>query len=238
MIYYVIGVLKVLTPRAPCFSPQITPARFCHSFAICTFVQVSTHKECLAMNLVIKERATLGEAVMAFILLMTNYQKKGYVSCSCTLVDLCTLYGRFRDYIRRVQDYNLTPSKGQVLVAKKHGLVIGTVSACFNPSATPIDDIFPDELTALRTSNQSFVYIGSFAVASSYKCTRLSLRMLWNLWSLAQKQGVGVGICVVHPDHSKFYKRFGFTEIASSTMSGLNKAPAALLVIKREDVLL
>ena len=188
------------------------------------------------MNLVIKERATLGEAVMAFILLMTNYQKKGYVSCSCTLVDLCTLYGRFRDYIRRVQDYNLTPSKGQVLVAKKHGLVIGTVSACFNPSATPIDDIFPDELTALHASNQSFVYIGSFAVASSYQCTRLCMRMNRTVWSMAKERGVDKIICVVHPDHSKFYQRLGFTEVAVSTMSGLQSAPAALLVVSRHDV--
>lgn len=188
------------------------------------------------MKMVIKERATLGEAVMAFILLMTNYRKKGYVSSTYTLVDLRTLLVAFRDYMRRVRDYNNAPSKGQVLVAKKHGLVVGTLSACFNPSATPIDDIFPDELMTLRHSNQSFVYIGSFAVASSYQCTRLCLRMLRSIWSMVQEQKIDIAICVVHPDHSKFYQRFGFTEIARSKMSGLQNAPAALLVVNRHDV--
>jgi hypothetical protein len=188
------------------------------------------------MQMVIKERASLGEAVMACILLMTNYQKKGYVSCAYTFANLRTLYGRFCDYMRRVRDYNHTPSKGQVLVAKKHGLVIGTLSACFNPSVTPIDDIFPDELTALRTSNQSFVYIGCFAVASSYQCTRLCMRIIRTTWSMAKKRGVDKIICVVHPSHTAFYKRLGFIEIAVSQMPGLQHAPAALLVINCQDV--
>ncbi len=188
------------------------------------------------MKMVIKERATLGEAVMAFILLMTNYREKGYVSSTCTLANLRTLLIAFCNYMRRVRDYNNAPSKGQVLVAKKHGLVVGTLSACFNPSATPIDDIFPDELTALHTSNQSFVYIGSFAVASSYQGTRLCMRMIRTVWSMAKERGVDKIICVVHPDHSKFYQRLGFTEVSVSTMSGLQSAPAALLVVSRHDV--
>lgn len=188
------------------------------------------------MQMVIKERASLGEAFMAYILLMMNYQKKGYVSSTYTFANLCTLLGRFCDYIRRVRDYNNTPSKGQVLVAKKHGLVIGTLSACFNPNTTPIDDIFPNELTALRKNNQSFVYIGCFAVLSSYQCTRLCMRMIRTIWSIAKKRGVDTIVCVVHPDHTTFYKRLGFTEIAVSHMFGLQHAPAALLVIKCQDV--
>jgi predicted N-acetyltransferase YhbS len=188
------------------------------------------------MNMVIKERASLVEAVMAFVLLITNYQNKGYVSGAYTFANLRTLLGRFCDYIGRVRDYNNTPSKGQVLVAKKHGLVVGTLSACFNPRTTPIDDIFPDELNALHTSNESFVYLGSFAVAPSYQGTRLCMRMIRTIWSLAKKRGVDRIICVVHPDHSKFYQRLGFTEVAVATMSGLQSAPAALLVVSRQDV--
>jgi predicted N-acetyltransferase YhbS len=55
---------------------------------------------------------------------------------------------------------------------------------------------------------------------------------------MVQRQGIDVGVCVVHPDHVSFYERFGFTKIAQSTMPGLEKAPAALLVIKRHEVLL
>ena len=173
---------------------------------------------------------------MAFILLMTNYRRKGYVSSPRSWKSLCTLCSRFRDFMQRVHRLNQDPLQGQVVVVKKHGLVIGTVCVECNPPRTPIDDIFPDELASLCNSNQSFVYLSSFAVGSSYRCTRLALRMLRHIWSSVKEKGFDVGICVVHPDHASFYKRFGFTEIAVSNISGLNQAPAALLVIKRHDV--
>jgi predicted acetyltransferase len=53
---------------------------------------------------------------------------------------------------------------------------------------------------------------------------------------MVKTRNIDIAICVVHPDHSSFYKRFGFTEIATSIMTGLDHAPAALLVIKRQDV--
>lgn len=217
------------------FFPQPT---FLHVFAllaICTFVQV-TSKGVSTMNMVIKERAGLFEAVLAFILMAKNYQNKGYFSSSLTWINIRTLYGRFHDYIARVRMFNQDPSKGQVVVAKKYGLVVGTVSFSFNPDVTPCDKIFPDEMNSLRQSGQSFVYLGSFAVSTSYVCTRLSLRMLRAVWNTAKLRGVDLGVCVVHPHHSAFYKRFGFTEIASSTIPELDHAPAALLVVKRHAV--
>ncbi len=189
------------------------------------------------MNLVIKQRASLVEAVMAFFLLMTNYQEKGYLSRAITRTNLQTLRNRFRDYMRKAKLFIKDPSQGLLVVAKKNGVVVGTVCAEFNPTHTPIEEVFPDELRELRNSAQSFVYLGSFAVASSYQCTRLSLRMLRDLWSLVKEKGIDIGICVVHPDHSTFYERFGFTVIALSTATpGLRSAPAALLVIKRHAV--
>lgn len=188
------------------------------------------------MEMVIKERATLFEAVLAFVLLAKNYRDKGYFCQSLSLVSICTLLGRFCDYIVRVLVFNQYPSSGQVVIAKKNREVIGTVCVSFNPDTTPIDKIFPDELASLRNSNQSFVYLGQFAVASTYRCTRLSLRMLRIVWKVAKQRGTDVGVCVVHPDHSTFYKHFGFTEIATSTIPELDHAPAALLVIKRHAV--
>jgi hypothetical protein len=190
------------------------------------------------MKMVIQERASVFDGVMAFILLMINYRKKGYFPTKITWKNICTLLDRFCEYMNRVHMFFLDQSHGQVIVAKKYGIVVGTVSAWFNPRITPIDDIFPKELASLRNSGKSFVYLNSFAVASPYKCTRLSLRMLRIIWSMAQHRKTDVGICVVHPDHRTFYERFGFKLIASSVIPELGDAPAALLVIKRQDVLL
>ncbi len=186
--------------------------------------------------MVLKERASNLDGFMAFIVLMINYRDKGYFPATKTWKNVCTLLDRFCEYMSRVRIFFLDPSLGQVIVAKKYGIVIGTVCAWFNPRITPIDDIFPDELTALKNSDKSFVYLGNFAVAPKYKCTRISLRMLQLAWSTAQYQGIDVGICVVHPDHCTFYERFGFTKVASSTISDLGHAPAALLVVYRHDV--
>jgi predicted N-acetyltransferase YhbS len=99
-----------------------------------------------------------------------------------------------------------------------------------------MDKIFPDEFSGLRNSGKKFVYLGQFAVSASYTCTRLSLRMLREVWSVAKSQGIDKGVCVVHPGHLKTYLRFGFTEIARSTIPELDHAPAALLVIERHAV--
>lgn len=210
----------------------------------CTFfaLLVTAHscryqfKGVYTMNMVIKERASLCDAIMAYILLMINYRKKGYVSLPHTWKSLCTFCGRARDYIQKVHKFNHDPSQGQVVVAKKLGVVVGTVCVECNPTYTPIDCIFPDELSALRHSGQSFIYLGSFAVASKYQCTRLSLRMLRHVWSMVKIRRIDIGVCVVHPDHVSFYERFGFTKVAQSIMPGLDRAPAALLVIRRQDV--
>lgn len=188
------------------------------------------------MQMVIKERATLFEAVLAFILLAKNYQRKGYFPASFTLVNIRTLLGHFGDYIASVRAFNKDHSRGQVIVAKKFGIVIGTVCVERNPVHLSIYDIFPTEMNALLSSNESFIYLRSFAVAPAYTCTRLSLRMLRHTWSMVKEQGIDIGVCVVHPDHVRFYERFGFTQIAQSVMTGLDHAPAALLVIKRHDV--
>ncbi len=186
------------------------------------------------MEMVI-QRASVFDGVHAFLLLARNYQKKGYF-CKLSLVSIYTLTRRFIDFVVRVWMYNLNPLKGQVMVAKRENSVVGTVSLRFNPDTTPIDKIFPDELASLRNCGKTFVYLEKFAVSSEYACTRLSLRMLREVWSMAKSKGFDSGICVVHPDHSKIYKRFGFNEIARSTIPELDHAPAALLVIERHAV--
>ena len=92
------------------------------------------------MQMVIQERVSYLEGVMAFILLMTNYRRKGYVSSPRSWKSLCTLCSRFRDFMQRVHRLNQDPLQGQVVVVKKHGLVIGTVCVECNPPRTPIDD--------------------------------------------------------------------------------------------------
>lgn len=183
------------------------------------------------MQMVIKERATLGESTLGFFLLMRNYHKKGYVSFSWK--GLCTLLGRFVCYLWKVHKLNLDPSKGQVTIAKENKRVVGTVCVECNPKVTPIDKIFPNEMEQFYSNSQSFAYLGSLAVASKFTCTRLCLKMLKSVKEAIEGQGIQNLVFVVHPDHAGFYQRFGCELVATATnMTGLSQAPAALLTLK------
>jgi len=192
-------------------------------------------KKELIMEMIIK-RACVGEALSAFVLVVKNYQKKGYLSDFLTWKGFLTIVMRFISHVWKMFSFRHGYG-GCIIVAKEHGRVIGTVSVEFNPTHTPIDRLFKAQLATIRES--SFVYIGSFATAPSYHCTRLSLRMLRHLWSLIQERTIEQGVCVVNPDHCKFYERFGFHTVSiSEEMPGLSCAPAALMVIYRHEVML
>ena len=189
------------------------------------------------MEMVIKHNASLVDAVQAFILIVRNYQKKGYIPSAMSWKNVRILCSRFCDYIGKAKTFNQDPSQGEIVVVKKFGIVVGTICVWFNPAHTPIDNLFPDELARLRNSTARFVYLGSFAIASKYNCTRLSLRMLRDIWETIEAKGIENGVCVVHPDHVKIYERFGFrVEAISENMLGLAQAPATLMVIKRHEV--
>jgi len=213
------------TPAHTMFATLLDPA---HN------VQEKSKKE-LIMEMIIK-RACLGEELSAFILVVKNYQKKGYLSDFLTWKGFSAIVMRCMAHIWKIFSFR-NNQKGCIIIAKEHDRVIGTVTVEFNPTHTPIDCLFPVELALIRES--SFVYIGSFAVASTHHCTRLSLRMLRHLWSLIQERTVEQGVCVVNPDHCKFYERFGFHTVSiSEEMPGLSCAPAALMVIHRHEVML
>lgn len=186
------------------------------------------------MQMVIKERATLGESTLGFFLLMGNYRRKGYISFSW--LGLCTLLGRFICYLWKVHKLNLDPSKGHVTIAKENNHVVGTVCVECNPTTTPIDKIFPNEMARFYTNPQPFAYLGSLAVASRFTCTRLCFKMLKSVKNTIEVQGIQTVIFVVHPNHVTFYQRFGCELVAIATnMSGLSQAPAALLILKVKE---
>jgi predicted N-acetyltransferase YhbS len=187
------------------------------------------------MEISIQNHVGLVEVVRASILLVRNYQMKGYLATK-GWKSLCACGVFLVNYIMRAWKFSIFPSSGTVVVATNKTSVIGTVMLWFTPRITPIDKIFPEAMALLRKECMSFVYIGSFAVSPEYVCTRVSLRMLRAVLDTVKAKGVDVGVCVVHPDHCTLYKRFGFKEVGSSTIPGLANAKAALLVVKKQDV--
>lgn len=182
------------------------------------------------------KKASLWEAVQAFLLVVNNYRKKGYIPSPPTLRNIFSLFTRFCVFIAKTVFFMFSDG-GYTLVATEEKKVIGTVSLEFNPGRLSIDKLFPKEMNSLRASGQTFVYFGSFAVDEEYNCTRISMRMLKELWDLLRDRGTEVGICVVNPCHSGLYRRFGFRVIATSgSMPGLSHAPAVLLAINASEV--
>jgi predicted N-acetyltransferase YhbS len=188
----------------------------------------------LTMEMVIK-RASLVDAVEAFILVVRNYRKKGYIDSRITIGNLCALCMRLHSYLWKIFSFR-DAQRGYVIVAKKNERVVGTISVEFNPTKLPFEKLFLCELAEIR-SGAPFVYIGSFAVDASCNCTRLSLKMLRIVWKEMQSLETQIGICVVNPNHCTFYEHFGFYTVAiKENMPGLEKAPAALMAIRASDV--
>lgn len=182
------------------------------------------------------KKASLWEAVQAFFLVVKNYRAKGYIPSPPTIKNVFTLFTRFCVFIAKTTCFMFSDG-GYTLVATEESKVVGTVSLEFNPRKLSVDKLFPREMNSLRTSGQTFVYFGSFAVDEEYNCTRISMRMLKELWDLLSVRGTEVGICVVNPCHSSLYRRFGFRVIATSDfMPGLSQAPAVLLAINANEV--
>lgn len=188
------------------------------------------------MNMTINSRASLMESVQACILVVRNYRKKGYLGATA-LRTLLLVAKYLYSFLCKIFLYR-DSQKGCMFIAKNHNQVIGTVSVDFNPKKLPIDILFPKQMRVLYRE-ASFVYIGSFAVDAAYNCTRLSFRMLREVWTLVLERGYDQVVCVINPDHCKFYSRFGFKTIAiQENMPGLSCAPAVLMAINlRETVL-
>ena len=182
------------------------------------------------------KKASIWKAIQAFLLVVKNYQAKGYIPSHTTFKTFFVLFVRFCTFMMKTAFFKFSDG-GYTLVAVEDGKVVGTVSLEFNPSTLCIDKLFPKELNAIRSNGKTFVYFGSFAIMEEYNCTRTSMRMLKEQWNLLKSQGTEVGICVVNPCHCKLYQRFGFRVIAtSSSMPGLSQAPAVLLAINANEV--
>lgn len=182
------------------------------------------------------KKASPREALMAFQLVVKNYQSRGYLPTDPTLKTLTLLTARFCAFIWKMIRFSISDI-GYMLVAIEDRKVAGTVTLEFNPSALSIDTLFPKEMTELRSSGKSFVYFGAFAVSKEYSCTRTSMRMLREQWRLVKERGTEVGICVVNPCHCNLYRRLGFKILAiSAEMPGLSQAPAILLAFNASEI--
>lgn len=186
------------------------------------------------MEMTINSHANLVESVQACILIVRNYRRKGYLGATTLRTSLLVAKYLY-SFLCKMFLYR-DSRKGCMFIAKENNHVVGTLSVDFNPTKLPIDKMFPKEMKSLyRTA--SFVYIGSFAVDATYNCTRLSFRILKEVWTLVTNRGYNQVICVINPDHCKFYSRFGFRTIAiKENMSGLSSAPAALMAINLHEV--
>ncbi len=128
--------------------------------------------------------------------------------------------------------------KGEVLAAKIGGITVGTLMCSVDNGWLPTDDIFPAEMQEVRRLGVRIGYFGKLGVVPwlQGKHTGLALVTAATKWSIDQR--IGKVLIIINPSHVRFYRRFGFTEIARSDESapGLEKAPAVMMELVGEKL--
>jgi hypothetical protein len=173
---------------------------------------------------------TLTEAFMAFVLVIKNYQKKGYIP-NPSLKTFCVLIARFCAFMWKTVTLWRTGA-GCVVVAKDKNTIVGTMTIELNPPSLCIDKLFPKELEEIRACGSSFAYFGAFAISCENNRSRTSVRMLRSAEKFLVERNINIGICVIHPNHRRFYEHRGFYFVAQKeNMPGYKEAPALLMAI-------
>jgi hypothetical protein len=167
---------------------------------------------------------------MAFVLVIKNYQKKGYIP-NPSLKTFCVLIARFCAFMWKTVTLWRTGA-GCVVVAKDKNTIVGTMTIELNPPSLCIDKLFPKELEEIRACGSSFAYFGAFAISCENNCSRTSVRMLRSAEKFLVERNINIGICVIHPNHRRFYEHRGFYFVAQKeNMPGYKEAPALLMAI-------
>jgi ribosomal protein S18 acetylase RimI-like enzyme len=121
--------------------------------------------------------------------------------------------------------------KATTIVAFEGKKAVGTLCVYQDNGKLPIENLFPEALKKLREDGLKMVYIGTFATSDEFRGkAKVAASLFQEAVKLGREAMATQALCVVNPDHVRFYRRLGFTEIAQcENMTGLNNAVAVLM---------
>lgn len=127
------------------------------------------------------------------------------------------------------------------LVAEKEQEIVGTMLVTYDEGNIPVDEYFPEEMRAVRSTATRIAYYGSFAVKAGMwrlGIFSIGLSLICEAIRKANEDGIEAAIIIVNPRHVQFYESLGFKAIARrEEISGLGlegKVPGVLMVVTRQ----
>ncbi len=113
---------------------------------------------------------------------------------------------------------------------------IGTLMCSVDSGWLPVDDVFPQQMQKIRQADIRLGYFGKFAVIPRMHGKRTGQRLIARAREWALEERLDRVVIIVNPKHVTHYKTMGFHDINQSLGApGLDKAPAVLLCIDREE---
>ena len=139
----------------------------------------------------------------------------------------------------RISIYNALPGT-RTFVAKENGIVIGCISSIpDSPFGLPMDQIYKQEVDALRRRGRRLVEVSGLATAPEYsrKGARIFLSLVQNLTAQAHVDGMDDFCIAINPSHKGFYEKGLHFEVFGGLKSydSVNSAPAYALRLRVKD---
>lgn len=143
-------------------------------------------------------------------------------------------YYQWRDIFFAINSYNreFNELNAIILVATKYGFPVGTLMCAIDNGKLPVDELFPEEMNALRQHNSTIAYFGKFGVLPFCQKMSIGRKIIRQAEQEAEERGINTAVILVNPDQVRLYGYLGFNEIKRSELSpnGLRDAPTVLLV--------
>jgi hypothetical protein len=147
-----------------------------------------------------------------------------------------------RLYTRRGYNANALPAdldpNRLTLVASDHDSLVGTLTVGFDSDELLLaDDVFPDELNALRSSGRQLCEFTKLAVDGLVRSQRVLAAMFHVAFIYAHRiRGCDNLLIEVNPRHVRYYKtKLGFEAIGPERINRRVNAPAVLLSLDLWD---
>lgn len=124
-----------------------------------------------------------------------------------------------------------------IVAATKTDEVVGSMIITYDRGELYSDTIdeFIEETKKVRKISRQIAYYGTFAVPPELWRCGIGLALIKAAIGRAIDDGADAGICIVNPDHERFYVDLGFKRVAScANMPGLINAPGSMMVIVGE----
>ncbi len=170
------------------------------------------------MNVDVKLAETKDEFEAAFRIIHDSYVEQGYMKPDPSGL--------------KVTKYNALPGT-LVIIAREDRQIVATISLVMDSLlGLPSENIFPDEIKAIRQGSLKMAEVAGLAISSMCRNKNVTMNLYHIMIAFAEFCGVTELIISVNPHHVKFYRDVCMFEVASDVRMYKNldgDAPAVLL---------